>query len=58
MYSIAGYDARDDFSFVDESSDNYMSWAEASVEAYDVDPDNKDLLQEEIDSNSDSYRVT
>ena len=57
LYSIAGQDARDDFTFVDESNDNYMSWAEASVEAYDIDPDNSEMLQEEIDSNSDTYRV-
>ena len=57
LYSIVGQDARDDFTFVDESNDNYMSWAEASVEAYDIDPDNSEMLQEEIDSNSDTYRV-
>jgi len=56
LYSIAGEDAREDFTFVDESSDNYMSWAEASVEGYDIDPDNNEMLQEEIDSNSDTYR--
>ena len=57
MYSISGQDARDDFTFVDDSNDNYMSWAEAMVEAYDIDPANNEMLQEEIDSNSDSYRV-
>jgi len=57
LSSIAGQDAHDDFTFVDDSNDNYMSWAEAMVEAYDIDPDNNEMLQEEIDSNSDSYRV-
>ena len=49
MYSISGQDARDDFTFVDDSNDNYMSWAEAMVEAYDIDPANNEMLQEEID---------
>merc|ERR1711935_1244735 len=56
LSSIAGQDAHDDFTFVDDSNDNYMSWAEAMVGAYDIDPDNNEMLQEEIDSNSDSYR--
>merc|ERR1719370_536303 len=38
LYNIAGADAREDFSFVDENNDNEMSWGEVSQESYDIDP--------------------
>lgn len=50
LYNIASQDAHDDFSFVDEDDDGHMTWAETSVETYDVDPAD----QSELDS--DSYR--
>lgn len=57
LYNIAGADAREDFSFVDENSDNSMTWGEVSQEAYDIDPDDNDSFSQEIEENSDSFRV-
>jgi len=56
LYNIAGADAREDFSFVDENSDNSMSWGEVSQESYDIDPDDNDSFSKEIEDNSDSFR--
>jgi len=56
LYNIAGADAREDFSFVDENSDNSMTWGEVSQESYDIDPDDNDSFAQEIEQNSDSFR--
>jgi len=50
LYNIASQDAQEDFTFVDEDDDSHMTWAEISVETYDVDPAD----QSEFDT--DSYR--
>ena len=57
LYNIAGADAKEDFSFVDENNDNEMSWGEVSQESYDIDPDDNDSFAKEIEENSDSFRV-
>ena len=57
LYNIAGADAKEDFSFVDENNDNSMSWGEVSQESYDIDPDDNDSFAKEIEENSDSFRV-
>jgi len=56
LYNIAGADAKEDFSFVDENNDNEMSWGEVSQESYDIDPDDNDSFAKEIEENSDSFR--
>merc|ERR1712088_1185106 len=55
LYNIAGADAREDFSFVDENNDNEMSWGEVSQESYDIDPDDNDSFAKEIEENSNSF---
>jgi len=56
LYNIAGADAQEDFSFVDENSDNSMTWGEVSQEAYDIDPEDNESFSQEIEENSDSFR--
>ena len=51
LYNIASQDAQEDFTFVDEDDDSHMTWAEITVETYDVDPNDKS----EFDT--DSFRV-
>jgi len=41
LYNIASQDAQEDFTFVDEDDDSHMTWAEITVETYDVDPNDK-----------------
>lgn len=56
LYNIAGADAREDFSFVDENNDNTMTWSEVSQESYDIDPDDNESFAQEIEQDTDSFR--
>merc|ERR1711990_40947 len=56
LYNIAGQDSHDDFSFVDENGNDSISWSETSIEAYDIDPEDKAAIKEELETNTDSFR--